>query len=163
MAKEIERKFLVRDEGWRCEVAQRMSLCDGVLISTRQRKVRIRIADERATLAIKDKRNGAQRNEFEYAIPIEDARELLDQHCTMKVAKTRNLVEHGGHKWEIDEYHQLGVTIAEIELARDDEPFEKPPWPGPEVTNNGRYRKRNLVARHIKASRKDNPRRRSSP
>jgi adenylate cyclase len=156
MAKEIERKFLVKAESWRAAVVERKRLCDGLLIASKERKVRIRVAGERATLAFKDKRNGAQRNEFEYPIPLEDARELLDHHCASKVSKIRHVVHHQGHRWEVDEYDELGVTIAEIELANVDQRFDLPPWIGRDVTHDNRYRKRNIVARHAKAKLKRN-------
>ena len=108
-----------------------------------------RRSGETATLVVKDQRNGSERNEFEYAIPLADARELLDHHCDSVVAKTRHHITHGGCNWVVDEYHGLmkGVVIAEIELKKKDQAFEKPSWLGKEVTNNPRYRKRNLVAR----------------
>jgi CYTH domain-containing protein len=147
MAKEIERKFLVK-EGWREAVTFMEELCDGVLLSSRKRKVRVRRSGETATLAIKDQRRGAERNEFEYPIPLSDARELLEHHCDSVVTKTRYHIQHDGSDWIVDEYHGLmdGVVIAEIELRTKDQVFDKPPWLGKEVTNNPRYRKRNLVA-----------------
>src|SRR5690349_16016361 len=103
MAKEIERKFLVKD-GWREQVTDSEHLCDGLVVQTRQRKVRIRTSGDKATLAIKDRPRGAERNEFEYPIPIEDARELLAQHCDVTVAKVRHHIHHNGHAWTVDEY-----------------------------------------------------------
>ena len=71
MAKEIERKFLVK-EGWREAVTTKEELCDGLLVAGRKRKIRIRKSGETATLAIKDQRKGSERNEFEYSIPLAD-------------------------------------------------------------------------------------------
>ena len=76
MAKEIERKFLVQD-GWQQAVFAREDLCDGLLASNRRRKVRVRRSGETATLTVKDQRNGSERNEFEYAIPLADARSII--------------------------------------------------------------------------------------
>jgi adenylate cyclase len=148
VAKEIERKFLVKD-GWRDAVTTREELCNGLLLSSRKRKVRIRRSGETATIAIKDERIGSERNEFEYAIPMADARELLEHHCDSVVAKTRHHIRHDGCDWVVDEYHGLmqGIVIAEIELRKKDQNFSKPSWLGKEVTNNPRYRKRNLMAR----------------
>jgi len=148
MAKEIERKFLV-EEGWRDAVTAKEDLCDGLLLSSRKRKVRIRRSGETATLAIKDRRSGSERNEFEYTIPLADARELLEHHCDGVIAKTRHHIVHDGCDWVVDEYHGVmeGVVIAEIELRKKDQSFSRPAWLGKEVTNNPRYHKRNLVAR----------------
>ena len=111
--------------------------------------MRIRRSGDVATIAIKDRRNGSERNEFEYEIPIEDCRELLENHCDGVVAKTRHHIKHDGFAWVIDEYHGLmkGIVIAEIELKKKDQSFDKPAWLGKEVTNDRRYHKRNLVAR----------------
>lgn len=148
MAKEIERKFLVRD-GWREAVTAKEELCDGLLLANRKRKICIRRSGKTATIAIKDQRKGSERNEFEYRIPLADASELLTHHCDSIVAKTRHHIKHNGSHWVVDEYHGLmeGVVIAEIELRKKDQVFEKPTWLSKEVTDNPRFRKRNLIAR----------------
>ena len=48
---------------------------------------------------------------------------------------------HGGHTWEVDVFHGAneGLILAEIELSREDEPFDRPAWLGEEVTGDRRY------------------------
>src|SRR5690606_41633412 len=79
--------------------------------------------------------------EFDYPIPVEDARQLLALCVGGLVEKPRHYVRHGGHLWEIDEFlgDNAGLVVAEIELADPDEAFDRPDWLGAEVTDQPRY------------------------
>ena len=116
---EIERKFLLANEGWRDAVVRSTRLRDGILAFYDGRKVRIRLYDDKATLTIKGPRKGLARHEFEYEIPLPDGLVLLEQHCKGEVVeKTRHHIPALGHEWVVDEYHGLldGVILAEVEL-----------------------------------------------
>lgn len=142
MATEIERKFLVTDDSWRGQVSASRALRQGYLSNSQRASVRVRIADDRATLNIKGMTLGVQRPEYEYDIPLDDAAELLDQLCQRPlVEKTRHHVEHGGKLWEVDEFHgeNAGLVVAEIELAAADEQFAMPVWAGRDVSHLERY------------------------
>ena len=147
MAKEIERKFLLRNEDWR-GLAPGRPCVQGYLADNRACCVRVRIEEDAATLNVKSADFGASRNEFEYAIPLEDARQIL---ATLTrgplVEKTRYPVEHRGFCWEIDEFHgeNQGLVVAEIELDHEDQIFERPAWIGEEVTDDPRYYNVNLA------------------
>ncbi len=144
MGTEIERKFLVTGEGWR--TASGVRYTQGYLCRAPERTVRVRIAGEHGFLTIKGKSSGAARAEFEYEIPLADARDLIGLCEAGIIDKIRHTVEHEGHTWEVDEFlgdHQ-GLIIAEIELDAEDEPFTRPPWLGPEVTGDPRYYNANL-------------------
>lgn len=147
MGVEIERKFLVRGEGWR--TANGTLMAQGYLCRGRERTVRVRIAGDEAFLTIKGPGDGAARLEFEYAIPVEDARELMTLCERPLIEKTRHRHHDGGHTWEVDEFHgdNAGLVIAEIELDTENEPFTRPPWLGQEVTGDPRYYNANLVTR----------------
>jgi adenylate cyclase len=43
--------------------------------------------------------------------------------------------------WEVDEFfgENLGLVVAEIELASEDQAFSKPEWIAEEVTHDARY------------------------
>lgn len=144
MGSEIERKFLVRGDGWKPGppgVLQRQGY-----LSTEDPTVRVRIEGERATLAVKGAQKGLTRPEFEYGIPLSDAEEML-RLCGFVVEKTRHVREFGGRRWEVDEFHGAneGLVIAEIELAREDESFALPLWLGAEVSRDPRYRVSSLA------------------
>ncbi|MEM7433835.1 MAG: CYTH domain-containing protein [Myxococcota bacterium] len=147
MGQEIERKFLIRDDGWRAS-ATGTRFRQGFLSTEPERTVRVRLAGMVGTLTIKGKTVGATRSEFEYEIPTGDAEFLLDNLCRRPlIEKVRYVTRVGSHTWEIDvfEGENAGLVVAEIELATEDEPFERPSWLGNEVTDDPRYFNANLV------------------
>ena len=147
MGVEIERKFLLQGEAWR-GLGQRVLLRQGYLSSARERVVRVRIEGEQAMLTIKGANMGVARGEWEYPIPLADAVELLDGLCEQPlIEKVRHRIEHAGMVWEVDEFlgANAGLIVAEIELASEDQPFEKPEWIGAEVSGDARYYNANLI------------------
>ena len=139
---EIERKFLVRDDGWRADGDTGETMRQGYLSGGAQGSVRVRLSGERAWLNVKGATLGATRREFEYPIPVVDAGIMLDELCQRPlIEKTRYRVEAGAHTWEIDVFagDNAGLVVAEIELADPDEPFARPAWLGPEVTEDARF------------------------
>jgi adenylate cyclase len=142
MATEIERKFLLRDESWKEGAETGTLFRQGYMIGGEKASVRVRIEGDQANLNIKSATLGVRRSEFEYPIPLEDARVLLDELCEKPlIEKTRHLVKHAGHTWEIDVFSgdNAGLVVAEIELYHEDEAFERPPWLGEEVSDDPRY------------------------
>ena len=146
MGIEIERKFLVVGDDWRRAPA--VPYAQGYLNRDKQRTVRVRIARDAAWLTVKGANAGATRAEFEYAIPVADAEQLLALCDGPLVRKLRRVVVHAGAAWEIDEFEgeNAGLVVAEIELASEDAPFERPSWLGAEVTHDPRYFNSNLAA-----------------
>lgn len=147
MGVEIERKFLLLGDAWR-GLGQAVLLRQGYLSSARERVVRVRIEGEQAMLTIKGANVGATRGEWEYPIPLADAVELLDGLCEQPlIEKVRHRIEHAGMVWEVDEFlgANAGLIVAEIELASEDQPFEKPEWIGAEVSGDARYYNANLI------------------
>jgi adenylate cyclase len=147
MGVEIERKFLLADEGWRGQ-GEATLMRQGYLVADATRTVRVRIEGERAVITVKGKSVGASRGEWEYPIPVPDAAELLDGLCEQPlVEKIRHRIPLGGHVWEVDEFlgQNAGLVVAEIELGSEDEAFEKPDWVGQEVTGEKRYYNSQLI------------------
>ena len=141
MGREIERKFLVRDDTWRASAHRSTRMRQGYLGEGVRASVRVRIADADATLNIKSARLGVSRDEYEYPIPVSDAEELLALCSGWPVLKTRHLVVVGAHTWEIDEFEgaNAGLVVAEIELDDPGEQFARPAWLGEEVSDDARY------------------------
>ena len=52
----------------------------------------------------------------------------------------------------MDEFHgeNAGLVVAELELTREDEAFERPPWLGAEVTDDRRYLNSSLQSHPFK-------------
>jgi len=145
MAKEIERKFLVKEGGWRH--AKGTEYRQGYLNSAKERIVRVRTIDDKGYLTIKGNTVGASRMEFEYEIPRQDADELLEICEKPLIEKTRYKVQEGGFVWEVDEFFRenQGLIVAEVELESEDQEFSKPGWVGEEVTGDPRYFNSNLI------------------
>ena len=148
MAIEIERKFLVAGDGWRDAAHAVLPMAQGYIndIGAMDRgeqkaSVRVRIQGAQAFLNLKSRELGRSRQEFDYPIPVEDARALLSLCVGGVIDKRRHLVEHAGHLWEVDEFlgENAGLMVAEIELSSPDEAFAAPPWLGREVTEEPRY------------------------
>jgi adenylate cyclase len=147
MATEIEHKFLLANDEWRPHVEKSVRYRQGYLSSQPTSSIRVRIAENQAWLNIKSATIGAQRQEYEYEIPFEDAAEILETLCGRPlVEKTRHFVPQGPHLWEIDEFEgeNQGLIVAEIELQEAGEGFQKPSWLGREVTHELRYYNNNL-------------------
>ena len=145
MAKEIERKFLVREGSWRR--AQGIQYRQGYLNSVKERVVRVRTIGDQGYLTIKGLTVGASRMEFEYEIPLSDAHELLTICEKPLIEKIRYKVENDGVIWEVDEFagENQGLIVAEVELHSEDQQFAKPDWVSEEVTGDPRYFNSNLI------------------
>ena len=145
MGLEIERKYLVTDDGWRGR-SQGVRYRQGYLVTSPQAMVRVRVGGGTAFVTVKGKPATTQpalaRLEFEYPIPEDDADEIIDTLCGGRVVeKTRYRIPHRGVVWEVDEFHgkHEGLVLAEIELEHEDQTFAKPAWLGEEVTQDYRY------------------------
>lgn len=148
LALEIERKFLVSGGAWRQAARQKTPMCQGYLVGGTRCSVRVRVAGEQAWLNVKGATLGVSRAEFEYAIPVADAREMLATLCDGPlIEKTRYAVPVDDHVWEVDEFHgdNAGLVVAEVELSSPDEPFRRPDWVTREVTDDPRYYNVSLV------------------
>jgi adenylate cyclase len=151
MALEIEKKFLLKDERWREAVERSLPMRQAYLGGDGV-SVRVRFEGDQARLNIKQMRVGPSRHEFEYTIPLADARRLMKLANGGGTEKTRHYVPHAGMLWEIDEFHgdNEGLIVAELELSSEDQPFERPPWLGQEVTGEERYYNVALARRPFK-------------
>lgn len=140
---EIERKFLVKDRSYRQQAHSSSHIRQGYICSERGRTVRVRQRDDEAFITIKGPSadGGLSRYEFEKAISLEEAEQLLLLCEPGIIDKTRYLVSSGSHTFEVDEFHgdNEGLVIAEVELSTPDESYVKPDFIGQEVTGDRRY------------------------
>jgi len=139
---EIERKFLVANDGWREGADKGRRLQQAYLAATDRAAVRVRIEDGvEAALTIKSANPGLSRIEFEYSLPLSDAETLTTLHQGSVLQKTRFQTHHAGHDWEIDVYagDNEGLVIAEVEMESEETEVELPAWVGREVTGEHRY------------------------
>ena len=137
MPQEIERKFLVTGE-YKPQAYAHSRIVQGYISSVRGRTVRVRIRDERGFLTIKGASNESGTSRYEWE---KEARVVLKLCDPCISDKTRYLVRSGRHVFEVDEFYgeNEGLTVAEVELSSEDEPFVKPAFIGREVTGDVRY------------------------
>ncbi len=146
MAKEIERKFLIKDSSWLDDVKEKnisgIKIRQAYLSDTNWGVVRVRQAGEKAYLTIKTRSETISRDEFEYEIPLADAEQIfnsLDSTCFIE--KTRYKIPHKEHIWDLDVFEgaNAGLIVAEIELSSIEEKFALPQWAGEEVSKISKY------------------------
>lgn len=143
MSYEIERKFLVHSEVFIQQAASKEYIVQAFLNRSPERTVRIRIKDEKAFLTVKgiSNKEGTTRKEWEYEIPLIDAKEMLKICVPGVIEKWRYLVPIGNHTFEVDvfEGENQGLVVVEVELKDEDESYPIPDWLGEEVTGNKAY------------------------
>lgn len=143
MANEIERKFLVKGDGWKkLTLLKKVNIEQGYLTKTRNITVRIRVTDDSAYLTIKGKKVDITVPEYEYEIPHADGVELIASSVTPLVRKVRHYVrDDKGQVWDIDVFKGInrGLTMAEIELTDAKQVVLLPSWIHAEVSHDKRY------------------------
>lgn len=150
MGREIERKYLVVDDSWRTQAEMGSRILQGYLAIDRERTVRVRLRDgTHGRLTVKGPSTGPSRPEYEYEyeIPDEDARELLELCLQPLIDKTRHELSIDDLTWEIDVFTgtNRGLVLAEVEVDDPRTVPPRPPWLGPEVTGDPRYFNSSLV------------------
>ncbi|HRF86532.1 MAG TPA: CYTH domain-containing protein [Alloprevotella sp.] len=142
MALEIERKFLVAGD-FKSLATSYSRIMQGYICSQRGRTVRVRLRDEKAFLTIKGPsfNGGLSRYEFEKEITKDEGLSLMRLCEPGIIDKVRWLVPVGRHIFEVDEFfgENEGLVVAEVELEKEDEAFERPSFLGEEVTGERKY------------------------
>ncbi|MEZ5734671.1 MAG: CYTH domain-containing protein [Novosphingobium sp.] len=143
MGLEIERKFLVRGDGWKSQAISSRRIRQAYLAFSDRVNVRVRILDDaEALLTIKSAVAGQARAEFEYPVPLDDAEALIAMRVGNCIEKRRFIVPAGdGMKWEVDRFEGCheGLVLAEIELSDGGGLPPLPDWLGEEVTADKSY------------------------
>ena len=142
MPKETERKFLVSGSAWRKRASRGKAIRQAYLALTDTISLRVRtIGKGKAYLTIKSEQSDTTRDEFEYPIPLKDARALMKMRTGRLIKKRRHIVKAGKARYEIDVFKgdHRGLVIAEIELSTRRARFDRPNWLGKEVTGQKRY------------------------
>lgn len=150
MPKEIERKYLVKNQIWDKIIKPDFTLLhQGYIMDAGGTTIRVRYTDKKGLLTIKSNQIGISRDEFEYEIPLDDAVHLYESLCSKKLVKRRYQITCFEKIWEVDEYlgKLEGLIIAEIELSSEDETITKiPTWIGDEVSFDIKYSNASLAS-----------------
>lgn len=142
MAIEIERKFLIAAEGWRQHVTSVKRLRQGYLSMGGTVTVRVRTVDDAVGyITIKNGGSALARAEFEYEVPIADARQMLSFCRGALIEKRRHALDLSGGEWVVDAFEGQhdGLLLAEVEFDDPAAVLELPNWLGREVTGDPRY------------------------
>jgi adenylate cyclase len=156
MALEIERRFLVADEGWRKRASKGSRIRQGYIAIGEVASARVRISGKaKATLTIKSRVSERRRLEFEYEISSQDAVALLALSQGSIIEKVRYRVRDRDFTWEIDvfEGRNAGLIVAEAELRHEKQSLRLPEWVGQEITSQDRYSNASLALRPFAGSR----------
>jgi adenylate cyclase len=147
MALEIERKFLVNGEAYKNIATDCVEISQFYLSVDPRRTVRVRVKGDRGYITVKGINHGCVRNEWEYEIPVEEARQMM-QLCEAGLSKRRWIVPYKGLVWEVDEFtgRHEGLVVAEVELPSADTKIEIPSFVGREVTGEAAYYNSTLTA-----------------
>jgi len=142
MAKEIERKFLVKDTAFLTGLVGRV-IVQGYLADAPM-TTRVRVIDDKAFLTLKGPTVGISRDEFEYEIPFEDAQTLIAIYCGDRiVSKIRYEIAVDGHTFEVDVFtgRLTGLVLAEVEVGSESEAYALtlPDWVGQDVSTDWAY------------------------
>lgn len=139
MAKEIERKFLVKTE-LPSDLGQQKLIKQGYVLLEKNKQLRVRVIDHKGFMCLKYTKEKV-RDEYEYEIPLIDALEILGK-CKFKLEKIRTTIfpHNGEYVVDVDTYPN-GLTVAEVEFKTQEacEIFKAPDWFGPEITGNEEY------------------------
>lgn len=151
MGKEIERKFLLK------EMPNLNKICTGDLdmpytyanieqyYLSYDPEIRIRKHNNMHFIAYKSD-GDLIREELESTIS-KITFENLKQKAKACIKKTRYYVPNGKHFLEIDEYDNLDLITVEVEFIDEEcaNSFNPPEWFGKEVTDDERYKNKNLA------------------
>ncbi len=148
MPLEIERKFLLKNSDWKQEIQSSFQIKQGYLNSHPERTVRIRIKENKGILTIKGKTKQVTRKEFEYEIPLNEAKDLIQLCEKPLIEKTRHLIRKENLTWEIDEFEgeNKGLILAEVELQSENQNLSLPSWIGEEVSHDPKYYNSSLIS-----------------
>jgi len=142
MAFEIERKFLVKGDFKHLALSSNY-IVQGYIFSDEHKSVRVRLRGDKGYITIKSTLDNSSitRNEWEYEVPAHQVNEMLRICEPGIIEKTRYVVNYKNLVVEVDEFYgdNEGLVIAEIELACENQVFEKPDFLGEEVTSDPRY------------------------
>ncbi|MSR29279.1 MAG: adenylate cyclase [Phycisphaerales bacterium] len=153
---EIERVFLLGGMPVIPLGAERLRIEQGYFASSdgsRQGRIRRTIREDGSCVYHENIKRGQGRVRHEAEGPI-DAVQFEREWCSTlgrRIRKNRHRVSVGSLVWEIDEFLDFPLFLAEIELPTEDHLVEIPPWLASEVlhevTSDARYHNYSLAVR----------------
>ena len=147
---EIERKFLVETIPFNYSSYSKQEIRQGYISdSNAETEVRLRQKNQNFYLTVKTG-EGIQRNEIELEISEEQFRTLWPATQGQRLEKNRFQIPEQGTVIELDIYHHslkdLITAAVEFNSLCEAEAFKVPDWFGEEVTDDKRYKNKQLAA-----------------
>lgn len=135
---EIERKYLVDKTKW---IPKNKGTKIVQYYLSDMPTVRIRIYGEHAFVTIKGPSKNITRSEYEYEIPLQDAKEMIELSISNPIQKIRYDEYIDGQLWTVDVFEgdNEGLIIAEVELESEDQEITIPDWVTEDVSNINKY------------------------
>ena len=153
MGIEIERKFLITGAVPPQHLKRPRPLEQGYLRDTGGVEIRLRNDNGRRWMTLKGKGN-LTRSEWETPLKVAAFKALWPETSGYRITKKRFTSRLDRQKLEIDVYSGdlAGLIVVETEFASTEEArsFVPPPWFGPELTYDARFKNRALAAGSIK-------------
>ena len=147
MKKEIERKFIILGSSYK-DLGDYKHCIQGYIPSTNKPLIRIRTIGNQSFLTMKSDVNGITCLEYEYKIPNQDAKDIMELFCKQSIVeKNRYRIRYKSTLWDVDEFlgENEGLVVAEVELNSENQPYNKPDWIGQEVSTDKKYYNCNLA------------------
>ncbi len=151
---EIERKFLLETAQLsyiKEQATVSKSIKQSYLAIDKQREVRLRQLDGNEIFLTVKSSGKLSREEIEIELTEEQSEAMLGLLEDEPVEKTRYQLQTGEQLIEVDEYRGKlrGLLVAEVEFVseRQANEFIPPSWFGKEVTDDSRFKNKNLIAK----------------
>ena len=143
---EIERKFLINKIPENCKKSIHIKQYYMHIDDNFVQRLRF-FNNEKAIISLKQNCAGLSRYEFEYEIPLSDAKKIVSISNSNFTEKIRHIIYFDSIKWEIDEFlgDNKGLLIGEVELESEGQHIALPDWIDSEVTNQNKYFNYNLA------------------
>ena len=136
MALEIERRFLVKNDKWKEFINKKTYIEQGYLSNNLDGWIiRIRFNGINFKIALKKHVKNFTNFEFEYLIPQRDGEKIMSNIKNI-IKKDRFFLKFEKKNWIIDCFKEKNfpLEIAEIELSKEEEKFNLPPFLSKEIT-----------------------------
>mgnify|MGYP001265125505 CR=1 FL=1 len=136
MALEIERRFLIKNDGWKKFVTHKTFLEQGYLSSNfNDWIIRIRFNGKNFKIALKKHVKNFTNYEYEYLIPTHEGEKIIAT-LPNTIKKDRFFLNLDQKNWIVDCFKDKNfpLEIAEIEVSEEKEKVILPPFLSTEIT-----------------------------
>ena len=157
MALEIERRFLIKNDGWEQFITKKTSIEQGYFkTKSDEWTIRIRSENKKFKLTLKKLIKNYSSYEYEYEIPSSEG-EIIISKLSNRIFKERFYLYINQKDWVVDIFqgNNYPLRIAEIELDNEYEKIEIPTFISKEITGIKKFSNAKLAESPISTWRKE--------